>query len=219
MFVLIVIHECGHLLCAKKMGISTKNIIIYPLGGICQLEMDINENPKVELLILLMGPIFQWIAYFLLVFLLKDKEFIKEIHYGILSFNLLPIYPLDGGRITNIIVNHFASYRKSFKISIIISYLCTAFILFSQTKISINIIILYSVLMFLIRKEEMKKDLYFHKFILERLLKKYKYKKTIIIDNIKEMYRYKNNIIKEGNTLISEKDYLFSKYEKISKNY
>ena len=212
-----MVHECGHFLSAKVCGIETKQITLYPLGGISKMEIDMNENPFIEGFIIIMGPLFQVIAYCILIYLFPDKEIIKRIHYGILSFNLLPIYPLDGGRFLNLFMNIILPYKKSFYISIMISYCMTIIILFNQIKLSINIFIIYIVLMSMIHKEELKSNLYFQKFLLERYLKKYRFHKDRIITHIENMYRYQNNVIKEENRYISEKDYLIQKYEKIDK--
>lgn len=218
--VLIIIHELGHFLCAKAFGIKTSKILIYPLGGISKMEMDINENYKRELLIIGMGPVFQIIAYeILIVFFWKEKELIQQIHFGILSFNLLPIYPLDGGKIMNILLNFSLPYRKAFHFSLILSYILTIIILFLHPKFSLNSIIMYCVLMCLIYKEELKGKIYFQKFLLERIIKKHTYKKSIIINDIKDMYRYKYNFLKKDNKIIKESDFLIQKYDKFSKNY
>ncbi len=182
------------------------------------MNMDLNINPFKELLILIMGPLFQVLAYLLLC-LVFNKEIVKMYHYGILIFNLLPIYPLDGGKILNIFLNVFFPYKKTYNLVIKISYLLAIIIYLSNKKLSINMIITYIMLIVLIRKEDLKEDILYQKFLLERYLHKYNYKKNKIIYNIKNMYRYKNNIIKENNIKYSEKEYLNKKYNNFSKKY
>ena len=105
---LIIIHELGHFLTAKLMKVEVDKIYIYPLGGITKFNLELNSPQIVELIILIFGPIFQIIAYLLLSNILIDyKELIKMYHYQILFFNLLPIYPLDGGKLLNIISPSF----------------------------------------------------------------------------------------------------------------
>ena len=216
---LIGIHELGHCLAAKTFSIPVKKIIIYPLGGISIFDMDININKIKEFWILIMGPLFQTLAYLLLNLIIKDKTLIKMYHFGILSFNLLPIYPLDGGRILNLFINHLLPYKKSFKLSILISYIITILVLFSNTHFNINMIITYVLLITIIRKEQLKLSFYFYKFLLERLLKKYYFKKNTIVYKLDDYYKYKNNYIKQGKNIYSEKEYLVKKYEIITKKH
>ena len=198
----------GHFLCAKFFHVEVGQIILYPLGGISQFSMDFSIAPYKELLILFMGPLFQCFAYYLLLFIFNDRELVQSFHYGILFFNLLPIYPLDGGKILNVLFNFSFSFRTSFKLSIFVSYVCVVFFLFSQNVFQINIILTYVVLLFLIRKEELKSGVYFHKFLLERLFKNYFYSHEKWVRSEKKFYRYyKNRVIKMGK-IYDEKDYL-----------
>lgn len=210
---LIVIHECGHFSMAKLLHIKTDSIKIYPLGGITKFDMDISESYQKELWILIMGPIFQIIAYHILILFNRDIELIKSYHYGILFFNLLPIYPLDGGKILQVLLSLLIPYKKAFKASILVGYITTVILLFTSERITLNVLLIYIVLLMLIRKEDLKKNLYFHKFLLERLLKNYSFKRSKVIHKIEEFYRYQKNIIKEHNILYTEKDYLSQKYK------
>ena len=86
--------------------------------------MNLNISPIKELLILLGGPIFQFTALIILNYLFPTKqEIINYYHYSILLFNLLPVYPLDGGRIINLLMQIFITYKKGFKLSIIFKIL------------------------------------------------------------------------------------------------
>ncbi|MBR6137662.1 MAG: hypothetical protein IKQ06_05855 [Bacilli bacterium] len=182
-----------------------------------KFKMDINTPFIKELIILVMGPLFQVFAYYLLINIFKDIDLIKMYHLGILSFNLLPIYPLDGGRIINLFINKKYPFYKSLEISIIISYLIIVLILFTNIKIGINIIIMELFLVLLIHKEEKKKDIYFQKFILERYFNKYNYKKSIMINSIRKLYKYKTNYIKIGKILYTEKEFIALNYQIFNK--
>ena len=214
---LIIVHECGHFFCAKLLGFKTDKIYLYPLGGISKFYMPISTERKKELLVLMMGPIFQNIAYVFLILLLKEKEFITSYHLGILSFNLLPIYPLDGGKILDIITSSFIPYKKSLKITILLSYIITVFIFYTQRKISINMILIYIVLLYVIRKEDLKQNDHFQLFLLERYLHPNHFKKDKIITKESSFYRYKNNRIKRRETIQNEEEYLRKKYNYFDK--
>lgn len=216
---LIIIHELGHFLTARLMNIETDKIYLYPLGGISKINMPLNIPIIKEFLILIMGPIFQNIAYLFLLVITNDYELITRYHIGILIFNLLPIYPLDGGKLLNLFFNIIIPYKISYKIIIIISYIANIIILFSNNKLSINMILTYIVLIIIIRKESLKEDLIYNKFLLERYLYHYKYKRNKVIKNINLFYRIKNNILKKNNIYYNESDLLDKKYRYFEKKY
>lgn len=216
---LIIIHELGHFLTARLMNIETDKIYLYPLGGISKINMPLNIPIIKEFLILIMGPIFQNIAYLFLLVITNDYELITRYHIGILIFNLLPIYPLDGGKLLNLFFNIIIPYKISYKTIIIISYIANIIILFSNNKLSINMILTYIVLIIIIRKESLKEDLIYNKFLLERYLYHYKYKRNKVIKNINLFYRIKNNILKKNNIYYNESDLLDKKYRYFEKKY
>ena len=214
-FTIIIIHELGHVIVARLLGVKVKNIYIYPLGGVSKFNMDLNINPIKELLILLGGPLFQFLSLFL-IYLFKDKkEVIIIYHYSILLFNLLPIYPLDGGRLINILFQIFISYKRSIKLSIIFSYLLLLIIIL-KSNLKGNIIIMIIFLLSLIIKESKRINYLYNKFILERYLNNYNFKNSKIINNINNLYRGKKHLIKDNNIYYLEKEYLYKKIKKQS---
>ena len=203
---------------AYLFHIKIKSINIYPLGGISNFNMPLNINPIKELLILIMGPIFQFLAYFLLLIILPNKkEIIEFYHYHILIFNLLPIIPLDGGKLLFLLLQINISYYKSYKIIILISYLLTVTILWH--KIDLNILITVLLLVLLVSKEYKKIKIRYEKFLLERYLKKQKYRKKRIITSEKNFYRNCTHLIKVGDKYSLEEEFLRKKYEKSQKSY
>ena len=200
---------------AYILGIKIDEIYIYPLGGISKFNMDLNISINKELLILINGPLFQHLAYLLLLILLpKYKGLINTYHYSILIFNLLPIYPLDGGKLVKLILNKVISYKNSLKLIIYSSYLITI-ILFITNKKNISIFIMISLLLILITKERNKIDYIYNKYLLERYLNNYNFKSNKIINNINKLYRDKKHLIYKNNKYILEKDYLNKMYNKI----
>ena len=107
-FILIFVHELGHFETARIFKFEVDKIYLYPTGGISKFTGRINVSWYKDLLVLINGPLSQFIIYFILVIFYPYKnsiEILKYIHYSILLFNLLPIYPLDGGKIINILFN------------------------------------------------------------------------------------------------------------------
>ena len=206
--ILIIIHELGHAVGAKIVNIEVEKIIIYPLGGLTKLNMPMNTNSYKEFFILAMGPLFQIIAKLILITIFKnDINLINTYHLSILSFNLLPIYPLDGGKLLNIFFEKILPLKKSLKIVIQISFLTTLIIFLLKEK-KINIIVMTLLLLVLIIKENKTINYKYNKFLLERYLNNYKFKKTKIISTKNNFYKGKKHLIKDNNTYYYEKDYL-----------
>ncbi len=112
----VVLHELGHALMARRFGIATRDITLYPIGGVARLER-MSERPVEELLIALAGPAVNVVIALLLFTGLSILEpFSLEqllpgwygesflgtlmiINTGLVLFNLIPAFPMDGGRV------------------------------------------------------------------------------------------------------------------------
>lgn len=208
----------GHFLMVKLLGGKVDKIYIYPLGGISKFNFDLNISILCEFLILIMGPIFQIFAYYLLMLVLEHyKDMIVIYHYGILFFNLLPIYPLDGGKLVNLFLSLFVSYRSSLLFSIILSFitvLLMVFIVCGVGNITINFIVMIFFLIYKIVFEYRQIDYLYEKFLLERYLKKYNFKKGIIVDEIKKFRRDRHHLVKCDDKYYYEKEILQKKYKR-----
>lgn len=216
---IILIHELGHFLTASCLGIKTDKICLYPYGGISKFNSKINISRKEEWLILLMGPIFQLIFYFF-CYLVIDNNYLKETltNYNIflLYFNLLPIFPLDGGRIIFLIMSYFKSYKKSFYYSIYISYTVSFLLLiyFLVSK-SLFLVLTVVILLFKIKKEIKSFPFVFEKYLLERTLYIFSFKKRKIVKNVNEMMLDTLHYFKTPSGIINERDYLVRRREKL----
>lgn len=213
---LIIIHELGHFLVAKLLKVEVNKIILYPLGGISKFFLPLNASFQKELLILLAGPLFQILAKSILIIILpRYAEIIRIYHTGILFFNLLPVYPLDGGKLLHLFFSMFLPYKKSLNIAISLSYITIIFILFiNANNLKINTITMLIFLLIKVYSEQNKVNYIYEKFILERYLTDYKFKKSKLITTDKDFYKNNRHIIKENNNYLLEKDYLIKKYQK-----
>lgn len=213
----ILIHELGHILVAIMFNWKIEKIVILPFGAITIFNEKINRPLKQELLIALAGITFQTIFYIFLC-TLNIKEEIFVIHYAILIFNLLPIYPLDGFKILNILINYILSFKKSHIVSLILSFI---FIFISLSVLKENLIFFLMLILFFIRNiEEVFKHKYiFNKFLLERYLYNIKLKKikTIKGKKIEKMQRDKYHFFIINQKIYKEKDILNKMYAKIYK--
>lgn len=182
--------------------------------------MPFNISPIKETIILLGGPFFQYIAYKILILLLPAKlEVIKLYHQNILLFNLLPIYPLDGGKLLKIILDLFLPYKLSYQLTIYIGYFLEIIIFILTPIKKINAFLTLSFLLFLTYQESQKRYIIYEKFLLERYLNNYHFSKSKLITSFNSFYRNKRHLIKYNDKYYLEKDYLSKKYNKKSKNY
>lgn len=215
-FSLIIIHECGHFLIAKLFKWKVSCINIYPFGGCVKFDDNLNKPIYEELLILVSGPLFQIIGFLIFSLFLKnyfsysDYYAIKSYNYTLLIFNLLPIYPLDGGKLFNLLCNYFFSYKIGNKIVIVISYFLVLIMFFLNKNV--NLLFMLVLLIFNITVYLKNQDFLYQRFQLERYLNDYKFKKYKVINNSKKMYRDKRHIIKDNDSYITEKMYLKKKF-------
>jgi Zn-dependent protease len=99
----VVLHELGHAYAAMRYGIKTAHITLYPFGGIAAIEQ-MPEEPAEELVIALAGPAvnFALFAAFGLGWSISGIELVglmAMMNLGMGLFNLLPAFPMDGGRV------------------------------------------------------------------------------------------------------------------------
>ncbi|WP_304517438.1 site-2 protease family protein [Cecembia rubra] len=116
LFACVVMHEFGHALAAQRYGIQTKDIVLYPIGGVARLEK-LPEDPKQELWVAIAGPLVNIALFIILSIVLSftgyNIQSLEEIKIQpntmllyiasanliLALFNLLPAFPMDGGRV------------------------------------------------------------------------------------------------------------------------
>jgi stage IV sporulation protein FB len=205
---IILIHELGHIIGALIFKWKIEKVILLPFGGITIFNEKIDKSLKEEFIIAILGPLFQ-IIYFLIY---KDNYIFNLYNKIILLFNLIPIYPLDGSKILNILLNKFISYKKSHLITIYISFIIL-FILFNYNLSLITLLIL----LFIFKEVviDLKKHKYYmNKFFLEKYLYKINYKNKKIIKNINDMKKQTNHIVKNKNKYYFESEILNKIFDK-----
>ena len=207
-FSLLFIHELGHAITGIIMGYQLDKITFYPYGGITTFNLPLNIPLVKELIILIMGPIMQIIGYFIL----QRFYFNIEIyHYTLLIFNLLPIYPLDGGKIINILLGYVFNYMNSLYITCFCSIIfLLSMIIINIFNFNLNILLMLIVMFMKLIDFYRKRYYYYNRFLLERYLYNYHFKRIKCINNVHKLYRDNLHIINFKN----EKDVL-KKYFKL----
>lgn len=115
-FVCVILHELGHSLVAKKYGCVTRDIILLPIGGMARMNK-LPEEPRQELAVAIAGPLVNVVIATLLYFVfflssgwpspdvlkkLEPGSLISYLFYAnvmLVVFNLIPAFPMDGGRV------------------------------------------------------------------------------------------------------------------------
>ena len=164
-YVFVALHELSHILVALCLKISVKEVTLLPFGINAKFEFD--KKYKKEIIVAMAGPIMSFIlAYYFPTYMLIN------MFIGIM--NLLPIYPLDGGRILKGILHINFGKRLaekyiqniSFIVTMLITLLSSILILYIH---NIAIILIDAYLWYLMIKEnkKYKRREYIYKKILE----------------------------------------------------
>lgn len=135
-------HEMGHLLCGIFMGLKPKSLKIMPMGLSIEFEIyskNIKEKLQTKKIwIAIAGPITNVLIIFITIIFSKNIETIlyEEIIYSnilIAIFNLLPIYPLDGGRILKETIHIIKGRKRAIELTNYISNISMILLTFASS--------------------------------------------------------------------------------------
>src|SRR6266700_6721260 len=133
LFACVVAHEFGHIFVARHFGVTTPTVTLLPIGGVAQLER-IPEKPSEEFLVAIAGPLVNVVIAVVLIVAFGasleasslsgvDRSSVSmldrlaAVNLFLVVFNLIPAFPMDGGRVLRAILASRLGYTRATEIA------------------------------------------------------------------------------------------------------
>lgn len=208
LFLCVILHEYGHALAARKLGVKTQDIIVSPIGGVARLA-NIPEHPMQELFIAISGPLVNLVIGTLIgiglyvydgkifpeVTDLRFNEPVELIRYvvsmnaALFLFNLIPAFPMDGGRILRALMATKMSHFRATKIATAIGrILAIGFVIYGIFGQNL-VLSMIGLVIFMMAGQEYSQSKYNHIFKVTQASKamRYQYSKLHVNDSYQKV--------------------------------
>lgn len=176
--IIVLVHEWGHYFMAVIFKWRIERIVLWVFGGVMKTEEHGNNSLSEEALVIMAGPLQNLIIYVGLFFLstydILPATVLGLIFYynsAILLFNMLPIWPLDGGKLLLVILSTYLPFRKAYHSVIIFSMMTCAILLLLQLLVFPFTLSAFCLMVFLFmenRTEWKQRFFVFIRFLLKR---------------------------------------------------
>ncbi|GAA6165101.1 site-2 protease family protein [Pelagimonas sp. KU-00592-HH] len=170
LFACVLAHEYGHALVARRFGIRTPDITLLPIGGMARLEK-MPEKPREEILMAIAGPAVNVVIWFVLAVLfgarpdfstmpnLEDPEIgffaqLAMINLFLAVFNMIPAFPMDGGRVFRAALSLYMSRVQATRIAAAAGQLVALLLAFLGLNTGNPILILVAFFVFIAANAE-----------------------------------------------------------------
>ncbi len=128
LFSLVFVHELGHVAAARAFGWTIREVKLLPFGGVAEVEEAGGMPTKEEAIVAVAGPLqnvwmagVAWVIGHLSGWDSAWSDELVKANLIIIAFNLIPISPLDGGKLLQCLLGRFLSYHRALSWSIRLS--------------------------------------------------------------------------------------------------